>query len=102
MNKKKIPLYVTIGICVIAIIVGTIIKINDNHLNDLYKVTINQITYKARKCYLDEVCKEEKTTLSFLVNNGYIEKTVNPKTNEYFKDDCYVTYIDGKTEFYLN
>lgn len=81
-----------VSICLIVIIVGVIViatslKVYDNHKNDLLKVVNQKIEEAAKKCSLEEICTENKTTLAFLIEKGYLEKQVHPISKEFIGGD---------------
>lgn len=90
-NSDKI-----ISVCLIIIIIGVIIiatalKVYNNHKENLLRVSSQKIEEAARKCSLEEACTENKTTLKFLIEKGYIEKQVHPISKEYIDENLEIT-----------
>ncbi len=88
MKCKYLLIYVFA--IILAVSIPTIIKINNNHYEKLYKVIENEIIYSATLCIRDNICKENKITLKTLYDNKYMEKQVDPKTQEYYNEQYYV------------
>ena len=96
-NKKMIVF--TILLFTIIVVVATIIKVYTNHVDNLYKVVEKKIAETTIACFQDEICTGKKTTLGFLIKNGYLKSQVNPITKEYISEDLVIKYKDGKCKF---
>lgn len=90
MEKSKIINWLLLFAIAILITVPTIIKVESKRTENEYLVVSNDIIEKANRCYYDKKCLENKITLKELIEYKYIEKIVNPKTEEYFSDESYV------------
>lgn len=54
----------------------------------------NQITYKAKRCFIENKC-EDNSTINDLYKNGYIkDKIISPKTGKFLNLDTKIIY-DG-------
>ena len=86
MNKKYIIFaFIALGLLIIAI--PTTYKIIKNYNNKSYLVVEKKITEAARKCFNEEKCSGDKTTLKQLYDNGYLETVINPVTNKIYDDN---------------
>ena len=55
----------------------------------------NQITYKAKRCYIEKKC-EKNSTISDLYKNGYLkDDIISPKTGKLLNLDTKIIY-DGE------
>lgn len=93
MDRNKISLILCAAITII-IVAGTIIKVYKNHEDSLLRVTEQRIEEAARKCVLDSTCQENKTTLEFLIQNGYLDEQVHPISKEYIDTSLEIECID--------
>lgn len=95
MEKKvKIISLSLLAVGIGIIIITTVIKVYDNHKESLLRVSSQKIEEAAKKCTLDEVCTEEKTTLGFLIEKGYLEKQVHPISKEFIDENLEITCVD--------
>lgn len=97
--KNNHIIYITIIAILIIIIIPTAYTVIKRHNDKLIKVTYNEIEYQAKKCYYDEVCKNEKITLKELYNYKYLDKQSNPITKEYYNELSYVQKKDNSFKF---
>lgn len=101
MVSNKIIFYLTIVAIIVIITIPTIAKVNNVHLERLFKVETLKIKEKAMDCYLKNECKE-KITLKELIDKNYLTRGIDPRTDEYFKDDVYVTIKDYKPILFID
>ena len=90
MELNKIVLALTLIAIVILITVPTINKISKTHLEKKYAVVSKKIKEQAQNCYYQSICKNTTITIGELIEKGYLEKTIDPYTEEYFADEAYV------------
>ena len=100
MEKKKVSnsliLLITIVIILVVIITKTIIVINDRHEERQIYAMKTKVEYYAKRCYLEEKCKDT-ITLQTLYDNKYIEEeVVDPITKEVISHDLEIKYVDNK------
>ena len=79
--------------------IPTVYKVVNNYNNNLYRVIDSKIINSAKKCYYEEVCKENKITLAKLYKLKYLEKVSNPVTKEHYNEESYVKVNKNKFEF---
>ncbi len=101
MVSNKVIFYLSLIVIVALIAIPTINKINETHTERLFIVETNQIKEKAMDCYLKNECKE-KTTLKELIDKNYLVRGIDPRTDEYFKDDVYVIIKDHKAILFID
>lgn len=90
MDKNSKIVTICLAVMIIGVVViATSLKVYNNHKDDLLKVSNKRMEEAAKKCSLEAVCTEEKTTLGFLIEKGYLGKQVHPISKE---------FIDEKTE----
>lgn len=102
MVQNKVIFYLTLVGIVLIISIPTIEKIQEKHLERLMKVEVLQIKEQAMNCYLNNECKAERINLKELIDKNYLIRGIDPRTNEYFKDDDYVTINDNKAELHID
>lgn len=100
MNINKTIFSLTIICCILIIGIPTVFKIiNQNHDN-LYKVVSKNIEESARRCYIDEKCKEDKITLKMLYEREYLlEEMYDPISKIVYNYESYVD-VNNKFTFY--
>ena len=98
--KNSYIIYITLVAIVLIIAIPTTYTVIKKHNEKLIKVVTNRIEYKAKKCYYDEICKNEKITLKDLYDNKYLEKESNPVTKEYYNENSYVTKEKNEFKFH--
>jgi len=86
MNKNKIVIYTTVIAIIFIIGCPTIYKVVKNHNDKLYKITEKRIIEAAKKCWNEEKCTPNETTLKELYDFKYLEKQANPVTKKYYND----------------
>ena len=91
MKQKTINILL-IFIIFIIIVIPTIWYVNKVHNDDLWLVVNKEVIEAANKCKNENVCKENKVTLAFLVSNNYIAKLYDPITKEAINDASYVDF----------
>lgn len=102
MEKNKTIFIVIFVMIILTIAVPTIMQINENHQNRLMKVETLAIKENALKCYLKKDCLNNKIYLKELIEKKYLQRGINPKTDEYFKDDVYVLIKDDIPNLYID
>lgn len=100
MNRIVIP--GTIVIIILMIGIPTFINIKKDHENKLINVTQSKIKEQAKKCFLDEKCTGEQTTLQNLYDLGYLDIQVNPITKKYYDESSIIKYENKKIILDLN
>lgn len=99
MNNNKVVIYIAICTFLLIIIIPSILTVNKKHKDNLYKSITLKIEESAKKCVVDEKCKDQKIFLKELYDNKYLSKQVNPYTNKYINEDSYVEKKDNKYKF---
>ena len=102
MELNKVVIFLSILAIGILIIVPTMTKVNNSHLDKSYLVATKKITESAEKCYYEKKCLNTKITIKELIEKGYMEALVNPRTEEYFKNTSYVTVGVSSSETTLH
>ena len=92
MEKKNSFIIIVVIVIILVISGATILKVYNNHINNIYKVTTKKICEAVRNCYLDKKCGGNTVKIKDLVSYNYIENQVNPKTKEYISGDIIVYY----------
>ena len=100
MNRILIP--GTIIIIIIMIGIPTFINVKKDHENKLIRVTQGKIKEAAKKCFLDNKCEGNETTLQALYELKYLDKQVNPTTKKYYNESSVIRYEDKKIILELN
>lgn len=73
------------------IAVATIIKVSMNHQELELLVSRKKIEEAARRCVIDETCKEEIISLGYLIKKGYIKEQVHPVSKEFINEGTPIT-----------
>lgn len=94
-SSKSLILF-TFIIIFLVVVICTVKRVYDNHIDAEYTVLEKKLTESAKSCFLDKICEGEETTFGFLVKSGYLTSTVNPVTKEYIQDDLVIKCIDYK------
>lgn len=86
------------SIIIIAVMIAlpTYKNVKKDHEDKLLIATKMRITSASKKCFLDNVCTGQSTSLKFLYDHGYIEKQYNPVTKEYYDENYIIKYEDKK------
>lgn len=98
-NIDKIILLTAMLVFILIITSATIIKIKTNEINREYDYLVSSFVHYAVVCKEEKKCLNENVTLKELYDNDYIDKKINPKTDEYFNENSYVNI--SKKEFVL-
>ena len=78
----------------------TTYKIVSNHNEKVLLVESKAIIEQAKKCINEKKCqKDQNITLKKLYELNYLDKQVNEVTKEYYNEESYVKYDDGKYVF---
>ncbi len=88
--KKRYIICITIVISGLLITAATFFKVTKNHTDRVILVTEKRITEAAKECVWNEDCKENKITLGYLIQKGYLKEEVNPITKMYYTHESYV------------
>ena len=99
MNISKITVIISVILIILSIGIPTTYKVIKNHYDHLYQVVEDKIIEKAKECYYDNICLEDKITLQELYDNKYLEVLSNPVSKEYYNSESYVKHEDNKFEF---
>ena len=99
MNTNKIVVISSIIIIILIIGIPTTYKVIKNHNQNLYKVVEDKIVEKAKECYYDQKCLEDKITLKELYDNKYLDKVSDPISKEYYNENSYVEIKNNKYKF---
>ena len=86
-------------IIIIAIMIGIPTYNNVKKKHDEREIIVikEKIISAATKCFIDEKCHNNQTTLKELYDHKYLdEKLVNPKNKEYYSEDIVIDYTDKK------
>lgn len=89
MNTNKVSIISTIIAITLIIGIPTIYKVVNNHFDSLNKVVEKQVIEKAKSCFYNGICLNEKILLKELYDLG-LEKVSNPRTKEYYNENSYV------------
>lgn len=84
-------IFVTISILVVVVITTSTIRINREHEEKLMYAMESKVEYYARKCYLENNCRDT-ITLKTLYDLGYLKEVVNPVTKEVVDYNTTITY----------
>ena len=97
LNKIFISLAIVL---IFGFIIGvTAFKVISDHNEKILIVESKYIISKAKKCYYDDICTNDKITLQELYDNNYLEKQVNNVTKEYYNSESYVIKNGNDFEF---
>lgn len=101
MNKKvdTIINIVAIIVAILIILIPTTLKIIKTNRDRLHLVTNKRIIEAYQSCVKRYVCDDEKTTLNYLMENGFLQKEINPVTKEYYNLDSYVIKDNNEYKF---
>ena len=99
MNTNKMLITISIIIILFLLLIPTTYKVIKNHRNHLTLVVESKIIEAAKKCYYEELCKNNKITLKELYDINYLEPVSNPINKEYYNDNSYVLVIDNNFKF---
>lgn len=99
MNINKINVIGSIIVILLIITIPTIYKVVKNHQSNLYQVVEQKIINKAKVCYYEEKCNDDKIYLKDLYELGYLDKINNPVSKEYYNEESYVERKDKNFKF---
>lgn len=99
---NRIIVFITIIIIVLVIGIPTVINVKKDHEDKLLKVTEYKISEMAKKCFLDEKCEGNQTTLQQLYDLNYLNKQVNPISKKYYNSSSIIKYENKKIILELN
>lgn len=87
-------IFITLCMLIGIVATTTTLRINKNHEEKLIYSMESKIAYYAKRCYLEEKCKDT-ITLQTLYDNEYIENIYHPVTKELLNSSITIEY-DGK------
>ena len=87
---KKIINSMLVLIILLLLILPGIIYIKKTHNDSLKYVMEKEILEASEKCINEDVCKDDKISIRFLIENKYLEKVYDPITKEVVNDESYV------------
>ena len=90
MSKNRIVVYVTILLFILLIAIPTLYKTFKRHNNRLLGATTKKIIEKAKDCYYNESCIEDKITLQELYEKTDLKELTNPITKKIYNPESYV------------
>ncbi len=102
MVSNKFIFYLSLIAILLIIAIPTISKINEKHIERLFIVETSKISEKALLCYMENKCTDSKISLKELIEKEYLVRGIDPRTNEYFKDDVYVIITDHKPTLFID
>lgn len=77
----------TFLIIIFSLMIGTVIKVQEEHLRRNLLVVEKRIVESALECVYDNHCEDKDMTLGLLIEKGYAKEEVNPKTKMYYSHD---------------
>ena len=86
MSKKYI-VFASLAIVFLVIAIPTTYKIIKNYNSKSYLVVEKKIIEAAKKCYNEDKCTGDKTTLKELYDNKYLDVVVNPVTKKMYDEN---------------
>ena len=100
MEKKRISNFAifitTIVIIAVILITQTVVTINNRHEEKLLYAMHTKVEYYAKRCFLEDVCKDN-VTLQMLYDNQFLnEEVVNPITKEVIDPNLEIKFEDNK------
>lgn len=99
MNKRKLSVLISFVGIVILIVVGVVIELFKEQKSNEYEIAIGNIETAAMSCVKAKKCRMGKITLDELYDKGFLDKEINPNTNDYFNGKSYITYPE--LSFYI-
>jgi len=97
-NNNRIWLLATGVIIIFLIAIPAFIKVYNKHRIMLYNSTIDNVKYKALKCYREDNCGTT-ITLQELYDLRYTTTLVNPLTKEIYDSNTTLTINGDKVTF---
>ena len=98
MNSNKIIIIIALITIALVISIPSVYQVQNRHEEKQYNSVVLKITESAKKCVDEDKCHSSKIFLKDLYDKKYLEKTINPKTKEYFDENSYVIKKEGKYE----
>lgn len=86
---------IVISLLVALVITATTIELNQRHEERLIYAMETKIEYYAKRCYLENNCKDE-ITLQDLYDRDYLDEVIHPVTKEILDPTIKIEYIDDK------
>lgn len=83
---------ILLTIVILLVIVPSFIKVKQEHNKKLWDVTNKEVIEAAQKCRNESGCLENKVTIDYLINKGYLNNVVNPLTKEIINKNSYYDY----------
>jgi len=102
MIPNKTIFFLTLIAILLIIAIPTINTVNQIHVERLLKVESLKIKERALNCFMENECKEENITLKELIEKNYITRGIDPRTDEYFKDDVYVIIENQEAALFID
>lgn len=102
MISNKTIFYLSLIAIILIIAIPTVSRINETHIARLLEVETLKIKEKALECFVKNECKETKITLKELIEKNYLSRGIDPRTNEYFKDNVYVVIKDHQATLFID
>ena len=99
MKNSQIAL-LTILIILGIISFGTVLKVEKNHQEREKLVSEKKIIEAYITCERFDKC-HNKATLEQLINDGYLDKEINPETKTYYNLNSYVINDNGVYKFII-
>ncbi len=93
---NRICIFGSIIIIALMIFIPTYFNVKKDHEDKLMIATKMRILDASKKCFLENVCKGEETTLKYLYDHNFLQKQFNPVTKEYYDENQVIRYIDKK------
>jgi hypothetical protein len=90
MDKNKVIMYATIVIVILMIAIPSTIKVINTHKERLTSVVVKEIVWKAKDCYYNDSCVDDKITLKELYEKTDLQEEINPVTKKKYDEDSYV------------
>lgn len=97
--KEKVVVSVTVLGIIAALILGTIYKVYEIHMNRSYLVVEKRIVEGALSCVYDGKCEDSDITLGALISKGYASDEINPKTKLYYERDSVIKKVNDTFVF---
>ncbi len=90
MNINKISIISSVIIIVLVITIPTCYQVVKEHQDHLYRAVESKMIEAAKRCYYEDVCKDDHITLAVLYEDKYLDKMSNPVTKEYYNEKSYI------------
>lgn len=97
--KERVVVLLTVFGIVASLVLGTVYKVYNIHLNRSYLVVEKRIIEGAEACVFDNKCNDEDMTLGVLISKGYASDEINPKTSLYYDRDSLIKKVNGTFVF---